>query len=240
MRYKLNSRTRYSECDTSRRLSVGSLVDYLQDCATFHSEDSGLGSRAMKEQGMAWVLISWNIETQRMPLLGENIEVSTWAYCFKGFFGYRNFLVCSDKGEILSKGDSLWLLYDLEHGKPVRVPKEFDNAYGVEDKLEMGYEDRKIPLPEGFDERSEPTGRVTVSRYHLDSNGHVNNGQYVKMMEQFLPDEKDISRIRVEYRKQAHLGDELEIRVADTDGCYYAVIGNSTGEECVRAVFDRK
>ena len=35
--YEMKSRVRYSEVGADRKLTLISLIDYLQDCATFHS-----------------------------------------------------------------------------------------------------------------------------------------------------------------------------------------------------------
>ena len=41
--YTFQSRVRYSELDPERKLSIASIVDYFQDCSTFHSEQLGVG-----------------------------------------------------------------------------------------------------------------------------------------------------------------------------------------------------
>ena len=40
--YSYQSRIRYSELDETGHLKIESLLDYFQDCSTFHSEDLGL------------------------------------------------------------------------------------------------------------------------------------------------------------------------------------------------------
>ena len=42
--YSFNSRVRYSEVNKDGRLKLVSLLDYFQDCSTFHSEDAGMGT----------------------------------------------------------------------------------------------------------------------------------------------------------------------------------------------------
>lgn len=42
--YSFNSRVRYSEVNKDGRLKLVSLLDYFQDCSTFHSEDAGDGN----------------------------------------------------------------------------------------------------------------------------------------------------------------------------------------------------
>ena len=48
-----------------------------------------------------------------------------------------------------------------------------------------------------------------VRKYHIDTNEHVNNCQYVQMALEFLPDDLQIAQLRVEYKKAAVLGDMI-------------------------------
>ena len=47
--YAFDSRIRYSETDSEGELTLNALLNYFQDCSTFHSEDVGLGIGYMKE-----------------------------------------------------------------------------------------------------------------------------------------------------------------------------------------------
>lgn len=49
--YAFDSRIRYSETDSEGYLTLDALLNYFQDCSTFHSEDVGLGIGYMKEIG---------------------------------------------------------------------------------------------------------------------------------------------------------------------------------------------
>ena len=91
--YRFESRVRYSEVDSEKKLTLSSLLDYLQDCCTFQSEELGIGVEYLAGHQAAWVLSSWEIEILRYPEMGERIVTGTWPYDFKGFFGYRNFLI---------------------------------------------------------------------------------------------------------------------------------------------------
>jgi acyl-ACP thioesterase len=50
---------------------------------------------------------------------------------------------------------------------------------------------------------------------HLDTNGHVNNAQYVRMASSALPRPIDSGTILVSYRRMALLGDTIIPRVHD-------------------------
>ncbi len=206
--YTFNSRIRYSEVDKNAELTLESLIDYFQDCSTFHTEDGPANMEYLKENGLAWVLYSWQIEINRMPRLCEEVTIGTAPYKLKGPLGLRNFFMDTRSGERLSVANSVWSLVDINKGLPSKVTPEIVNAYPLDEKLDMEYEDRKIFIPkEGKIFEAE---EIVVREHHLDTNNHVNNGQYIRMALGRIP-ESDIRicSMRAEYRKQAFLGDVL-------------------------------
>lgn len=203
--YTFDSRIRYSETDSEGKLTMASLLNYFQDCSTFHSEDVGLGVGYFKEAHQVWVLSSWQIVVDRYPDLCEHVIIGTQPYDMKGFLGYRNFAMMTEKGEYLAKANSIWSLLDLDKGKPVAVSEEMAQKYGIGERLDMEYAPRKIVVPEG----GVSGEAIVVKQHHLDTNLHVNNGQFVNMAMEFLPKNFTIGQLRAEYKKQAFLDDVL-------------------------------
>lgn len=117
--YQFKSRVRYSETGVDARLSLMGIMNYMQDCSTFQSEDCGVGLAYLEEKNRAWLLSSWQIQILRRPALGEEITVCTWPYEIKGIYGLRNFTLMDGTGEYLVKANSCWFLLDTEAGKPV-------------------------------------------------------------------------------------------------------------------------
>lgn len=206
MAYKFESRVRYSEMDMEQKLTRMALVDYFQDCSTFQSEECNNGLAYLRSKGMAWMILSWQIEILRRPSLGEKITTATWPYGFKAFYGYRNYAMYDASGETLAEANSVWALIDVETGHPARVTPEIINSYPpMEEKLSMEECSRKIQVPK----EQERKDALQVCRYHLDVNRHVNNGQYIRMAEEYLPPRFEPKRLRVEYRRQAKLHDMI-------------------------------
>lgn len=69
--YTFQSRVRYSETDKSGFLSLNAVVNYMQDCSTFQSEDLGIGIDYLKEHHYIWLMNSWQIVLKNLPRLGE-------------------------------------------------------------------------------------------------------------------------------------------------------------------------
>ncbi len=206
--YTFSSRIRYSETDKNAELTLESLIDYFQDCSTFQTEDGPAGMEYLRQKNLVWVLSSWQIEVLRYPRLCEEVTIGTIPYKLKGFMGLRNFFMDTEGGERLAVANSVWTLCDTVKGLPSRITPEILDAYPVEERLPMNYADRKITLPENAEVI--PAEEIVVRRHHLDTNNHVNNGQYIRMAIDCLGDRGiRVSSMRAEYKKQARLGEVL-------------------------------
>ena len=229
--YRVESRIRYSEVNSQGKVTLGSILDYFQDCSFFHSEDLGVGVGFLAEKKAAWVLSSWQVAVSRYPSYGERVVVSTWPHGFKGFLGSRNFTMESQGGEVLACADSIWALLDLRKGRPMRILPEMEEAYRLSPRFAMEPASRKLALPEGM----EPQAPFPVNKHHIDTNQHVNNGKYVSMAQEYLPLGFEVGKMRAEYRKAAVYGDTIypmvsvegtrtTVNLANEDGAPYAII----------------
>ena len=183
------------------------MIDYMQDCTNFQSEDLGVGLAWHKERGLMWVLNSWQIVIESYPKMGETITVGTQAYGFEKMLGFRNFLITDAAGGVVAKANSNWVLMDLKKGRPMIVTPEIGGVYGHAEPLEMEYAPRKIKVPDEGIRKEE----FVVREYHLDTNHHVNNRQYVQMAMEFLDRMAKVQELRAEYKRQAVLGDKISL-----------------------------
>ena len=209
--HKMEMRIRYSECGADNQLKISSIINYFQDCTTENSEEIGAGFAYLREKQRAWLLNSWQVLIYRRPFVGEKVEVSTWATGFNGILGPRDFLMETPDGEMLACAHSLWVYVDTETGRPTKPTQEEIEAYMQEAPLPFEQAPRKIIFPESAVE----VEHISVRRYHLDTNDHVNNCQYVQVAMEVLPKEFEVAEVRVEYRKAATLGDTLILRMAE-------------------------
>ena len=206
--YTFDSRIRYSEIDKDGSLKLESLIDYFQDCSTFQTQEGKADIAYMKERGIAWVLNSWQIEIMRYPKLCEEVTIGTLPYELKGFFGHRNFFMDTKDGERLAVANSVWTLFDFVKGIPSRITPEMLDTYPIDERLDMNYADRKITIP--GDANAIIGNEIVIRKGHLDTNNHVNNGQYVRMAIEACEDgELPVRSLRAEYKRQAVLGDVL-------------------------------
>ncbi len=223
--YTFQSRIRYTELNHRKgTMDPSAIINYFQDCSTFQSEDLNIGLSYLKEQKRFWLLTSWQLHIHKQGRLGEHITVGTWPYDFKGFYGYRNFIMKNKEGELLAVADSIWANIDMETGVPFKIPE--NHGYVLEPPYPMEHMGRKVSIPD----RLEPLAPFPVRKSNIDSYNHVNNGQYIKMAEEFLPEDFNVSLLRVEYRKQALLGDIIYPMIARKDKTCTIVLSDDSGK----------
>ncbi len=237
--YEFKDRVRYSETDEKGRLRLAALVNYLQDCSTFHSTDAGLTVERLKEEKRAWLLAYWDIYVDRVPVLCEDIVIGTSPYDVKGVMARRNFWIREAAGKYLVRADSIWFCCDTERQKPVKITEDMIRPFGERrNVLALPASSRKIEVPEAL-----IVGEaVTAAPHHIDSNHHVNNAQYIAIAADALAKTEaaasasdarqcaGIHRIRAEYRKAAVLGNIMMPHIGKTEEGYCVSLQNKEGE----------
>lgn len=134
-------------------------------------------------------------------------------------------------GERMAYANSVWVLMDTKKGIPVRVTKEISDAYGLDPQLPMQCSERKIMLPEKYEEKDS----LVVPSYFIDTNHHMNNTRYVQVAMEYVPKEFRTMEVRVEYKKAAMCRDvivphvtienpRVTVALCAPDGQLYAVV----------------
>lgn len=223
--YCFNSIVRYSEIDADNYMTLPSILDLMQDCCTFHSEEIGVGIEYLRQAKRAWVLSFWQVVINRYPRMGEKVFAYTWPCDFKGFIGRRSFKIEDVNQNVIAYANSVWSYIDTESGRPARVPKEVEERYVIEAPYDMECVGRKIRLPEEMQQK-EP---IRAGRFHIDTNYHVNNSKYIMMAEEFLPPYFKVKELRAEYKKPAVLYDVICPRVKAEEGKVTVSLENEAG-----------
>ena len=121
--------------------------------------------------------------------------------------------------------NSVWVYMDMERMRPMRIPEKVADAYRPEigEELPGEWGARKLSVPE--DGTVMPP--VPVAGFFIDTNHHMNNGKYILVAKESVPEDFAIGGVRAEYRRAAMLGDVLhpvvtvseeKITVVLTDG----------------------
>lgn len=229
MEYRFKQRVRYSEINAQNRLGISQIVNYFQDCSSFQSEDLGNGFAVLDQKHRAWFLLSWHIVIEQSPVFGQEISIGTWAYDWKKIYGYRNFDIQDESGTRMAYADSIWLYTNTETGTPERIDEEEVKLYGKSPRIDMGKISRKIALPKEY----EPLEPFRITTANIDTNQHVNNAQYLKFAEEYIPNDFLVHEIFVEYRQAATLHDMIYPRITRKEEGYFVQLCNQEGSPYV-------
>ncbi|MBO4882125.1 MAG: acyl-[acyl-carrier-protein] thioesterase [Lachnospiraceae bacterium] len=232
--YEYDIRIGYSRVDEEQKLSIPALIDIMQDCSTFQSEDLGLGISYCREKNVFWVLNSWQVEIDRLPELCEKVTVFTFPVDFNRFVGTRCFGIRSGN-DVIVRAYSVWALLDTETYKPAPMTEDMIARYKTEEALPMGKISRKIRVPAGGVQE----GPMKIEAIHLDANHHVNNGKFVQIAASYVPGGKSFAGFRAQYLAQAFLGDTIYPRVFDLGEDGY-IVSLENGDGAPYAVMEFK
>ena len=130
---------------------------------------------------------------------------------------------------------SEWAYVNTETQRPERkVPDRELEVYGLGEPLDMEFERGRIAVPDTL--IAKPP--ITVTEMHLDTNHHVNNGQYVAIAcAQVAEGTGRFTDFRCEVRRQSLLGDVLFPYVAEEDGVVTVVLNDEEGNPKLTARF---
>ena len=203
--YTFDSRIRYSETDHNGKIKLSSLIDYFQDCSTFHSKEEDIGIEKELANKRAWVITYWQVEIERYADLYEEVKTGTFPTKFKGFLGHRNFFMEDKNGDMIAKATSLWVYMDAQKKRPTKIPEEELKKYKGESLFEI--EDKGRKVQRGLNPvMYEP---FIVRKEHIDRNEHVNNCRYIEMATEYIDKDKEVKKLRVEYTNQALYKDTI-------------------------------
>ena len=234
--YSFNERIRYSELGEDGKLSLLGLLNLFQDCSTFQSEDLGLGIEYLQGKREAWWVNSWQIDISRLPVLGQRVEVGTFAYAFKSFYGFRNFFLKDENGDFLVKADSIWFHYDLDNKRPTKPTDEALGKYlaGNDKHMEMTQIVRKFDIPSEYELGDE----IIVTKNDLDTNHHMNNAIYVSKARNLIDEDFKVKKIGVQYKKAAVLHDIILPRITKNENSYIINLADKDGDTYAVVKFD--
>lgn len=228
--FHVETRISYTQCGPDGNLS---LFDFLRLTADIASEDiarRGTSMPFLVEHGIARVLARSSYRIFRMPKIDERIELLTTEERPDSLQFTRDYKFKDSQGNLLVAGESKWLLTDFASRKirPTNVVEPFrklNTATLEKQNLPCG----KIAVPAEM----EKAGEQWIRQSHIDGNRHTDNAFYGAFAADAFPAEfvgRPIVDFRINYSKEALLGEKLDIFTAKTSDGKLIVVGKKNDE----------
>jgi len=199
----------YYEADRYGFIRPTTILTYMGETSSFHSESVGLGVDELKKNNHGWMLNRWKVRINSYPRVRDKIYIDTWASDFDKFYGNREFVIYDKDNNELVRASSLWVFLDILKKRPKRVPIDFYNKYNMVDEK---------AFPSFFDFENEYVTEeemdFCVRKSDIDYNNHVNNVKYLNWMLEAIPVEIDdnykLKEIDINYKKEIKLGNKIK------------------------------
>lgn len=240
--YKIEFTIYYHQVNCHEQATPLTMLHYLEDTAIAHSEAVGQGLEQLKAKKQAWILNQWQLQMDRYPLVGERVIIETWSVGFERFYGSRDFLIRDSEERIIGRATSLWIFYNTERKRPLRIPPEFAKAYGVNPERAIAASDQEFAEGSLLEAREQS---FSVRRSDIDTNGHVNNVNYLEWMLEAVPEEvygkHCLGALEIVYKKAAAYGAGIDSKCAALhtgEGniiCRHTILKNGDLEELALA-----
>lgn len=223
-------RIRHYECDSHGHLNNVNYLRLMQEAAYDASAAAGYGMVSYEQTGRRWYVRETEVEYLQPVFYGDSIIVRTWVEDFHRVRSIRRYeCYAQNSGDLAARGWTDWVYLESSTSRPVSIPLEMMQAFIPEwQPGQPGQPRRHFPALPPAPERVFVQRRI-VEWGDLDPAQHANNATYIRYLQEcgtLLGREFGWSyekcqqhgfmivprRHHIEYRQQARLGEELEIR----------------------------
>jgi acyl-ACP thioesterase len=204
-------RVRLADVAASGRLRLDAIARMLQDVSSDDTVDAAQAPDA------AWVMRRVVIELiGRTPRLRDDVDFVTWCSGTGPRWAERR-TDLSKHGEVCVRARALWVLVDIETGRPMPLSPGFDAVYGEAAggrRVGQRLQHERPPA-------DAPSARWPLRVTDIDVLGHVNNAAYWQPVEEKLAEHapgRRVERAELEFRGGIDPSDAVEvITVLDAD-----------------------
>ena len=105
-------------------------VQWMQDVATAHIEQLGLGIQHYLELKHAMVAVEHQVQYRKAAFQGEQIILRTWLSRIDALYSVRQYVFYRPQDQsILFTGSTKWACVEIATGRPKRMSPTFTHAY---------------------------------------------------------------------------------------------------------------
>lgn len=221
-------RVRHYECDAYGHVNHTNYLRYMQEVAFDASAAAGFDMDWYAENGRYWLIRETDITYLRPLTYGETVIIKTWVVDFQRVRSRRAYeFRLAGSGEIVATAVTDWVYLDTVAQRPVTISPEMEAAFLPDGPPVDAPPRERFPKAPPAPPKAYTMHRL-VEWGDIDPAGHVNNAQYLAYLETVgveavnafgWPMTRMVAhgfgvvarQVRIEYKQQAVMGDELEI-----------------------------
>ena len=196
-------------CDQHDRLSMWGLSRLLQSVAEEHTLLTHVSYYDLIKQDKAWVLSRMYYQVDTMPEYTAVVNFATWSRGIDGLFNARDFLVTAADGTRLAAATAYWVVIDFNSRHVVRLNDIMDNY--VHHHVCATDKERLSKIRIQPMEDSCRVERFDVKPSMFDHTRHVNNSEYVRWIDDNLPEGRQLKSLEISYIAETRKGESVDV-----------------------------
>lgn len=209
--FETGRRIRLADVDPTGRCRLDALVRHLQDIARDDAADSTMANPNN------WVVRRTLVEVRQAPAFEEWVDLATWCSGYGGRWAERRTELRGDQGAHVD-GCTIWVYVDRESGRPMKLPTEFFDTWGVSAGERQVSARTTLPSKWPDDVVDDPW---PVRLADLDVLGHVNNAAQWVAVEEALDRAgapREPARAELEHGPGVERGTDVRLKWRAVDG----------------------
>jgi acyl-ACP thioesterase len=252
MKYKHTITVPYQDVDTSRRLRIYAMENYLLNVAGKVADTMGIGIPALLPMNYTWIITHVNMEMLYLPKHGEELVFETWIERNAHMLSVRDFRIYNkvqgndnDELQLIGCAKIVWAVLDLTSREIVNVfqlPIFEDSVDG--EVLNIARAPRFKPiLLDDLENEEAHTGEILhqIQYSDMDYNGHCNSCKYLEWMVNAVQafDNQKPFRLDINYVKELYQGDIMYTRFLKTNQAVQYQQVDENGMTCCNAMISQ-
>lgn len=213
------------DCDMYGAWMPNAILECMQEIAGAHTHFLNLGLKDLRKIDLAWIISRVCVQFDRMPRIGDTVQVETYPSDEKRMFFPRSHVFKDENGNEIGRAGALWLLMDM-NTRRISVSEE------VIKRMPEGRKQKELLLmPEGVKpiEGTREKNEIVPVFSDFDVNGHVNNTRYMRWCVDAIGHERMkeswISEFNICYEAElaGHTPIETELTVNGNEFTYFGI-----------------
>lgn len=226
--FSCDFRIRFYEAGPDNRLTLPSMINYIQELAHLHTASQKVGIEDIHEFGLTWVVSRTRLEMEYRPESGDTVRGYIWGGEPQRLLVPRHYIFQSVlTGKTVAKCSTYWLMINLNTHYPA-LPERYYRPVGIDNEQRAPQTtltlERISTLP-----ANDPM-EIRIGQYHLDSNKHVNNRFYLAFTETWLARKKGrpvvIQSVQINFNSSLEF-DDVAICTGELEGNRFRVVGHT-------------
>jgi len=121
--FRVVRRVEWQDIDMMQHLNNAAYLDYVMDAGVQLTSAFGWPMSYWLEEGIAFVARRNSIEYLSPAFLDDALEITTWLFNVRPATVTRHFEIRRNRtDELLARIQTLWVMLDLNSGRPMRIP----------------------------------------------------------------------------------------------------------------------